>query len=137
MLGSHKNKTFATFLAFIIGGLGAHRFYLFGKKDRWGWAHLATLPLSLLFLYLKPGHLLFLAGPLVLSALLGFVEALAIGVTADERWDHTHNPSSGRRSASGWPLAVLLVLTLGTGAVALIAAIARTFDLMFTGGAYG
>jgi hypothetical protein len=32
---------------------------------------------------------------------------------------------------------VLLVLTFGGGAIAVIAAIARTFDLLFTGGAYG
>jgi len=28
-------------------------------------------------------------------------------------------------------------LTLGVGAIALIGSIARTFDLLFTGGAYG
>jgi hypothetical protein len=31
----------------------------------------------------------------------------------------------------------MLVLALGCGATALIAAIARTFDIMLTGGAYG
>jgi hypothetical protein len=31
----------------------------------------------------------------------------------------------------------MLVLALGLGATALIAAIARTFDMLFTGGSYG
>ena len=116
MTTRHKNKTFTTFLAAIFGGLGAHRFYLHGKRDKWAWMHVLLFPLSVF---------------------AGFIEALVIGLTPDEKWDETHNRDSGRKSDSGWPLAVLLVLTFGGGAVALIAAIARTFDLLFTGGAYG
>lgn len=134
----HKNKTLTTFLASILGGVGAHRFYLFGKKDVWGWVHLASLPCVLFLIWLIPDQpLLFTAAPLVVSILAAFIEALVIGLTPDEKWDAEHNPSSGRQSVSGWPLAILLVLTLGVGAIAVIAAIARTFDLLFTGGAYG
>lgn len=133
-----KNKTIATFLAFVAGSLGAHRFYLYSRKDPWGWAHLASVPLALLLRQLSPDQpLLFVAAPLVISGLAGFIEALVIGLTPDDKWDARHNAASGRHTASGWPLAILLVLTLGVGAVALIAAIARTFDLLFTGGAYG
>ena len=135
---THKNKTLATLLATITGGIGLHRFYLFGKKDFWGWAHLATLPLAALLAATQPGApMLFTGAPLILSVLAGFLEALVLGLTPDDKWDTQHNPSSERKSASGWPLALLLVLTLGAGAIALIAAIARTFDLLFTGGAYG
>lgn len=116
MSAGHKNKTFAAFLAAVFGGLGAHRFYLYGRKDRWAWVHLLLFPLSVF---------------------AGFIEALAIGLTPDDRWDALHNKESGRQSDSGWPLAALLVLTFGGGAIAVIAAIARTFDLLFTGGAYG
>lgn len=112
----HKNKTLATFFAAILGGLGAHRFYLYGGKDFWAWVHVFLFPLSIF---------------------AGFVEALVIGLTPDEKWDAQHNSGSGRQSRSGWPLAVLLVLTFGGGAIALIAALARGFDLLFTGGAYG
>lgn len=80
---------------------------------------------------------MFNALPFVLSALVGLLSALVIGLTPDEKWDAAHNADSGRKSNSGWPLAVLLVLAFGSGAVGLIAAIARTFDLLFTGGAYG
>jgi TM2 domain-containing membrane protein YozV len=137
-MASHKNKTFTTLLASVFGGVGAHRFYLAGRRDFWGWAHFATLPLSALLALTQPGQsLLFTCAPLVLSALAGFVEALAIGLTPDDKWDARHNPESGRVSSSGWPLALLLVLTLAGGATAVIAAMARTFDLLFTGGAYG
>jgi len=134
----HKNKTLATLLAALAGGLGVHRFYLFGKRDFWGWAHVATVPLALLIaLAQKEQPLLFTAAPFVVSMLAGFLEALVIGLTADDKWDQQHNAHSGRSSASSWPLALVLVLTLGVGATAVIAIIARISDLLITGGAYG
>lgn len=134
----HKNKTFACFLAAVFGGFGLHRLYLHGWKDFAGWAHFATVPLSLIWTFSRPEQaLMFTALPFILSVLSGLVEALVIGLTADDKWDVKHNCGSGKQSSSGWTLAVLLVLTFGTGAIAAIAAIARTFDLLFTGGAYG
>lgn len=134
----HKNKTFATLLASVSGGLGAHRFYLRGWKDRWAWAHLSTLPLAAVLILAGPDRpLMFTAAPFFVSVLIGFVEALVIGLTPDDKWDAMHNAGSGKQSSSNWPLALLLVLTLGIGAASLIAAMARTFDLLFTGGAYG
>src|SRR4051812_40827656 len=99
----HKNKTFATLLAAALGGLGAHRFYLFNKRDVWGWAHLASVPCSLLLIWLMPPGqpLLFLAAPLVMSILAAFIEALVIGLTPDDKWDAQHNPDSARQSKSG------------------------------------
>jgi len=134
----HKNKTFATLLAMLFGGIGLHRFYLHGFGDRWGWLHLATLPLAGIATGLWSGHpLLLTAAPLVASMLTGIIAALTLGLTTDEKWDQAHNPQSGKQShSSGW-LAVVLVLTTGIGAIALIAVIARTLDLLFTGGAYG
>jgi TM2 domain-containing membrane protein YozV len=134
----HKNKTTATLLASLFGALGIHRFYLHGKRDRWGWLHAGSLPLSVLAaLSASDTPWLFTALPLLLSMLAGFIEALVIGLTADEQWDARHNRDSGRQSHSRWPLALLLVLTTGLGATALIAIIARLSDLALTGGAYG
>jgi TM2 domain-containing membrane protein YozV len=113
---THKNKTLATFLASIFGSIGAHRFYLYGKKDKWAWIHVALFPLSIF---------------------AGFIAALVIGLTPDEKWDAQHNAHSGRQSNSGWLVIILVVITFAGGAIALIAAIARAFDLFFTGGAYG
>jgi hypothetical protein len=134
----HKNKTFVTLLAALFGGMGLHRFYLFGPKDFWGWMHAASIPLSALMLVSRPEQpIMFSALPFVISALIGLLTALVIGLTADEKWDSLHNLNSGKKTNSGWPLAILLVLAFGMGAVGLIAAIARSFDLIFSGGAYG
>jgi hypothetical protein len=134
----HKNKTLATLLALLFGAIGLHRFYLFGRRDAWGWLHFAALPLSVLLKLSRPdAQTFFTFAPLAISALVACLEALVIGLTPDEKWDAKHNPQSPRHSKSGWPLVLLLVLTLAVGATGLIAAIARTFDLLFTGGAYG
>ena len=134
----HKNKAFATLLAAVTGGLGLHRFYLRGLGDRWGWVHIASVPLTGIVLATGIAqHTLFQAGFLVLSILVGFVEALVLGTMPDEKWDDRYNQHSGRTSASGWPVVLLLVLTLGLGASALTAVLARSFDLLFTGGAFG
>lgn len=132
----HPNKTLATLLATVAGALGVHRFYLRGLRDRLGLAHLASAPLSLVLLAQLPDtNVLFTCAPLVLSALAAFIEALVIGLTPDEKWDAQYGRTTP--SASNWPLAVILVLTTGIGAVALIGTIARLFDLLYTGGAYG
>jgi TM2 domain-containing membrane protein YozV len=134
----HKNKTLATLLALIFGGLGFHRFYLHDWKDTWGWLHFASLPLSALFMLGAPDQpLVFTGMPFLISILAGFIETFVIGLSPDEKWDALHNRDSGRQSNSGWPIAIMMVLTLAVGATALIALIARTFDLLFTGGAYG
>ncbi|MDB5794851.1 MAG: hypothetical protein JWR25_1230 [Noviherbaspirillum sp.] len=116
IMAPHKNKTLATLLSAVLGGLGAHRFYLYGKKDKWAWVHIFFFPLSVY---------------------AGLIEALVLGLTPDEKWDALHNPASGRQSRSGWGLAILLVATVGFGAIAFIATLARIVDIAYTGGAYG
>ena len=134
----HRNKTIATFLATFLGGLGMHRVYLYGWQDKWAWVHFASLPVSALIALALPDQpLMFTGSPFVLSVLAGCIESLTIGVTSDDAWDARFNRDSGRKSMSDWPLAVLLVLTVGTGATALIAAMARIADLFLTGGAFG
>jgi hypothetical protein len=125
-------------LALLSGGLGFHRFYLYGWKDTWGWLHFASLPLSLLIMFSAHDLPLIFSGmPFLVSVLAGFIETFVIGLSPDEKWDAQHNRDSGRLSDSGWPIPILMVLTLAIGATALIALLARTFDLLYTGGAYG
>jgi TM2 domain-containing membrane protein YozV len=138
MSTSHKIKTLATFLAAFFGGIGAHRFYLYGMRDRLGWAHIVTLPISLLLMTIWPEQQrLFTGAPLVISILAGMIEALALGLIPDEKWDVRYNSLSGKQSDSGWTVVLLLVFSLTVGATGVIAAMARTFDLLYTGGAYG
>lgn len=134
----HKNKTFATLLALLLGGLGVHRFYLKGGADRLGLLHLCSVPIA--GLVYGAGHApnpFWVLLPLLLSWSVGFIEALVIGLMPDEKWDAKYNPKSGTQSDSGWLVVVLLVATMVVGATVLIATISRLFDLLYTGGAYG
>jgi TM2 domain-containing membrane protein YozV len=137
-MAARKNKTLATLLAAALGALGAHRFYLHGLKDKWGWLHVSSLLISGITARLWFGEpLLFTASPLIVSFLAALIQALVLGLTPDDRWDQSYNPGAAQTSHSGWPLVLLLILITGGGAIALIAIIARTLDLLFTGGAYG
>ena len=137
MAATHKNKTVATLLALLLGGIGAHRFYLKPGADRIGLLHLCALPVTgILWGAVRP-HPFYVILPLLVSCIAGFIEALVIGLTPDEKWDATYNADSGRQSRSNWILPVLLVITMLTGAIVLIGTMARLFDILFTGGAYG
>jgi TM2 domain-containing membrane protein YozV len=134
----HKNKTIATLLACLFGGLGLQRLYLGGLRDPWLWAHLACLPAAQLVALAAPqADAFYKLLPIILSALIGFLEALVMGLTPDEKWDARHNAASGRLSDTQWPLAVVLVASMMIGSGGLIATISRLFDLLYTGGAYG
>lgn len=133
----HKNKTFTTLLALLLGGFGIHRFYLKGPVDRLGLLHLCSVPVTGILWGAVQPHPFFVVLPILLSYVVGFVEGLIIGLTPDEAWDAQYNQGSGKSSRSNWMLALLLVLTVGVGAIALIGMIARVFDLLYTGGAYG
>lgn len=138
MTTKHKNKTFTTFITTVFGSLGLHRFYLYGSRDVWGWLHLVTLPLSVLALALWPDQQkLFLFTLFIASALIAILEALVTGLMPDEKWDAQQNPHSGEKSESTWLIALIIVFSVGLGAIGLIGTIARTFDLLFTGGSYG
>ena len=138
MTSRHKNKTLAALISFLLGAIGLHRFYLNGLRDRWGWLHFASLPATVVLLLALPGQpLLITAAPLVLSALAASIETFVIGLMPDEKWDATWNAGSGEPSDSRWPVAALMVANLFYGATLLLTVIARAFDLMLTGGAYG
>ena len=134
----HKNKTVATALAFLLGGVGAHRFYLKGSVDRLGLLHVCSLPLTGLVYGVGRGlNPFWVLLPLMVSYIAGHIEALVIGLTPDEKWDAAYNAGVPRAPRSHWLLVLLLILTTLVGATLLIAAISRMFDLIFTGGAFG
>lgn len=135
---SHKNKTFAAFLAVLLGAVGAHRFYLRGSLDKLGLIHVASLPLAGLVYGLAPqADWFYKILPILVSAVAGYVEALVIGLTSDEKFDAAFNARSGKTSDSRWILALLLVATMMGGTGVLIWTMSRLVDLMYTGGAYG
>ncbi len=136
---SHKNKTFSTLLAALFGGLGAHRFYLYGKKDFWAWLSVLAFAVLGLIVLIQLPQSVFITFLLLamISFFAGLIGALVIGLTPDEKWDAQFNAASGRNSDSGWMVILLVVITFALGSTALIAAIARGFDLYLTGGALG
>jgi len=135
---SHKNKTFATFLAVILGTVGGHRFYLRGSLDKLGLLHVMSLPIAAMVYGLAPeANWFYKMLPLLVSAIAGFLEALVIGLTSDEKFDAAFNASSGKKSDSSWILALLLVATMMVGAIGLIFTMARLFALLETGGMDG
>ena len=137
MAHAHKNKTVATLLALLLGGFGIHRFYLKPGADRIGLLHLCCLPVTgILYGAVKP-HPFYIVLPLLVSYIVGFVEALVIGLTPDEKWDAQYNAHSGQQTHSNWVLVLLLVVTMLVATTVLIGTIARLSDVMYTGGAYG
>ena len=137
MAAAHKNKTVATLLALLLGGFGIHRFYLKPGADRIGLLHLCCLPVTgILYGAVKP-HPFYIVLPLLVSYIVGFVEALVIGLTPDEKWDAQYNARSGQQTRSNWVLVLLLVITMLVATTVLIGTIARLSDVVYTGGAYG
>lgn len=120
-----RHKTLAAWLAFLLGSLGAHRFYLRGPLDILGW--LLPMPTALglwgLHRALTLGQddklswlLLPLLGlSLAVHALTGIVYAL----TERSAWNARHNPGLPRDHPAGGTngltvTAVVLALLFGT-----------------------
>lgn len=138
----NKSKTIATWAALLGGGLGLHRFYLYGARDWLGWLH--PLPtLAGLYGVLRMRALgvddrlawaLIPALGLVLAATM--FRAILYGLTPDEKWDARFRPQ-GPASASGWGVVIALVIALMVGAAVLLGTIAfvgqHVFEVMLEG----
>lgn len=137
---THKSKTLSCFLSLLGGSLGLHRFYLHGQRDTGGWIYLGASALYLLLLsasYATGSPALAVATLFPVPVFVAAIETLVIGLTDDAKWDARHNLYSQRRSKSGWPLAVLLVLTLAVTFTGFVASMARATVLLYTGRSYG
>jgi hypothetical protein len=131
-----KFKGIAAWLALLLGSLGAHRMYLFGYGDRWAWLH--PLPTLLALVALRSienidSPQLTWALPLFgLMLAWGCLNAILIGLTADEPWNARHNPAEPA-PPSRWAPVLAAVAGLLLGGAALMASIAfsaqRYFEL--------
>lgn len=134
-----KNKTLATWLAFIFGQLGLHRFYLFGFKDKLGWLHPLLAAAGWYGVYRvrslgQDDQVAWLLVP-VLGFLLATTAITAIyyGLSSPEKWNGTHNPQHVD-SASGqtsWLTIGAVVFALLMGATTLMSSIAFSFQRYF------
>lgn len=131
-----KSKLLTVFLAFIAGAFGAHRFYLKGALDIGAWLHLLSTLLGIAgaaLLWADDFTSLFgwvtaLAG--CASLVGGFLAALIYGLRPDDKWDAQFNPD-GAPTRSGWPVVILLILSLMIGTGILMAVLAFSFQSFF------
>ena len=110
----HKHKFLAAALAFLVGGLGLHRYYL---ASRHWWIYPAWLVAGMvLFTWVGSKATTWILVFALAPVWTGFVEAMAFGVLADEKWDAKFNASSAQRSHNGWNCVFIAIagLLIGT-----------------------
>jgi len=134
-----KNKTTATWLAFIGGQLGLHRLYLFGVGDLWAWLHpiAATLGwwgVERTRLYGQDDTLSWGLIPILGFTLAGTaLTAIYYGLMSPEKWNTRHNPGTPDAPAgsTNWLTVGAVVLALLLGTTALMSSIAFSFQRYF------
>ncbi|WP_159838089.1 hypothetical protein [Burkholderia sp. 8Y] len=134
-----RSKTLTAALAFLFGSIGLHRFYLYGMRDKYGWAHTVGIVMGAV------GYLLLaatdrtsvlgwmLAVPGAISLLAAFLSAIVYGLRPDAKWDAQFNAHMDRQSNSGWTVIFVVIFSLLIGAFLLMTALALTFQTYFEG----
>jgi TM2 domain-containing membrane protein YozV len=132
-----RSKTLTAALAFFFGVLGAHRFYLYGPRDVYAWAHVLGTVVGI------PGFLLLkvterastlgwaLVFPGAISLLAAFLAAIVYGLRPDEKWDAQFNAQTGKHSRSGWTVVFVVIFSLLVGAFLLMTGLALSFQTYF------
>lgn len=136
----NKNKTLATWLAFMGGQLGIHRFYLFGWRDLLAWLHplaaaLGWWGISRVQQYGQDDQLAWVLIPLLGFTIAGTaLTAIYYGLMAPEKWNAQHNPAASPQVVAGktnWLTMGAVVLALLFGTVALMSSIVFSFQRYF------
>lgn len=135
-----KNKTLATWITFLLGPLGFHRFYLFGWRDALGWLHPIPTALGLYgFVRVRQYGL---DDPVSwwLLPLFGFLltgtclNAIVFGLMRAEQWNQQFNPSADPLDPAGqtrWATIGAIVLSLLIGTAAMLSGLAYSFQRYF------
>ena len=135
-----KNKTLAAWLAFLLGPLGGHRFYLHGMADPLGW--LLPVPTAVGLYGIERVRLYGLDDPWswVLIPLLGFtiagcaLTAIVYGLMTREKWNARYNRALAEDASAGgtsWATIGAVVASLLVGTTVLMASIAYSFQHYF------
>lgn len=131
-----KSKTLATWLALLLGPLGAHRFYLYGWRDKLAWLFPWPTLLGLAGVVRMRNlgvddHPAWLLVPLLgLMLTIGMLTAIILGLTPDERWAARHNPGRAVR-ATGWGPVIGVIIALLVGGAVLMGVIAFAGEKFF------
>jgi len=124
-----RHKALAALLAAVAGAVGAHRVYL-GQRLWW-----VPLAVSLTMLPQLAGVRNWYQSPaffvLMIPVIAGFIEALVIALTPDERFDARFNAHVERRNRSGWDAVLIAIATLMVGATVLLTTVALLFQTYF------
>ncbi len=132
-----RSKTLTAALAFLFGYIGLHRFYLYGMRDKYGWAHIVGIILGavgfMLLAATERASVLgwVLAVPGAVSLLGGFLSAIVYGLRPDAKWDAQLNAHTHRASNSGWMIIFVVIFSLLFGAFLLMTGLALTFQTYF------
>ena len=135
-----NNKTVATWLTFLGGPLGLHRFYLKGLGDLLGW--LLPIPTALGLYGVERVQQFGQddAWSWVLIPLLGLtitgcaLTAIVYGLMAPEKWNARFNPRLDPAADAGqtnWLTVLGIAVSLLVGAAVLMASLAFSFQRYF------
>ena len=136
---AQKNKTLATWLAFIGGQLGLHRIYLYGWRDVLAWMHPVVAAVGWwgverVRLHGQDDQLAWLLIPLLGFTLAGTaLTAIYYGLMSPEKWNALHNPATPDTPAgnTNWLTMGAIVFALLFGTIALMSSIAFSFQRYF------
>ncbi len=131
-----KSKTLSTWLALAFGSLGAHRFYLYGRRDLLAWLHPVPTLVGLVGAVRmqnlgQDDHAAWLLIPLLgLMLTVGMLAALVYGLMPDEKWAARFNPGAPVRP-TGWGPVLGVVLALLMGGTVLMGTLAFGGQMFF------
>jgi hypothetical protein len=135
-----KNKTLATWLTFLGGPLGLHRFYLYGPGNLLGWLLPIPTALGLHGLERVKQFGLDDQWSWLLIPLLGFtiagcaLNAIVYGLMTPEKWNARFNPAAASDAPAGrthWGTIIALASALLIGTSVLVSSIAFSFQRYF------
>lgn len=135
-----KNKTVATWLSFVGGPLGLHRFYLKGLGDLLGWAMPIPTALGLYGVSRIQQFGVDDAWSWVLLPLLGFtiagcaLTAIVYGLMTSEKWNQKFNGQADSAAPAGntnWFTVGAIVMSMAVGSTALMFSIVYSFQGYF------
>lgn len=140
-----KNKTIATWLTFLGGPLGLHRFYLRGFGDWLGWLHPIPTVIGLYGIHRARTFGLDDQLSWVLIPIGGFafaataLTAIVYGLSSPERWAAWFNPESPQGDAaatrpantSNWFTVVGVALALMVGMTVLVSSLVVSIQRYF------
>lgn len=135
-----KNKTTASWLAFLGGPLGLHRFYLKGTNDLLGWLLPLPTAIGLYGIERIKQNGIDDQWSWVLIPLLGFtiagcaLTAIIYGLMTPEKWNAKFNPTAPPGALAGqtkWLTIGAIVMALLIGTTALMSSFAFSFQHYF------